>query len=1360
MTTVSGTNTLTLGLTAAGQSQVTVASGATISVAGTGASGIYAAPWIAPTIVNLGVVTSANGPAMWLTSGGQVTNGSTSNDHALISGSTYGIHFDNRGAGTLNNFGTVAATSTASGTGVRFDLGGTLVNGNNGDTGASISAYTMGVFALGSAASVMNYGSIVASGSTGLGIYLRAGGTVTNGSASDKTALLRGGLEAIKIQGEGTVANFGTLLTTYAYPSGQIGVVSLNDGGAVTNGSNTDTTAKIAAAGMTAIYIKGAAPSTITNFGTIAQYGTGGRTAVYMRNGGTITNGSSHDSTARMFSSGGGVIIAGGLRSEVVNFGTIAGVSQTGVSMYAGGTIVNGSVGDTGALIAGARGVSLNGLAPSVLTNYGTISVSGSSTSTGVSMYGGGLVSNGSTADRTAVIDGGHAGVVMAGESTLVNYGTIIGTTAVEFSHASGQMKGYSVYGTGTVVDAGVIASSAGTSGTAIRFGTGQERLVLDAGATIVGKVVGGYGNNTLELGAGSGTVYGFGKNFTNFQTITVDTGGVWTLTGKTNITGVVVNGGGTLIYNGQTITGGTSSYQPPVTSAGTTTISGYATAAVALTPSNVELVVTPTGTLNVSNNYVAVYGAPGVATTVVNEGMIKVTASNGVAFAVGGTLYNGNAFQTNAMIVDGNGNGVRFSPLAAGTVVNFGTLEGTGTGYQTAGIQLSDGGSVVNGSNADTAALVSGYRIGIVAIGRPLALENFGTVVSHSTAISSYGMYLRSGGDIVNGSNSDRTALIQGYYRAIVATVLPTTIANYGKIDATGTVGGAGHAIALMQGGEVVNGSTADTTAYILGPNGGAVSIGGMVSDAVFNYGTINSVSAGSAVQLTPGGTVINGALSDTVATMVGANSGVILAGPIASQVLNFGTITGSGGFGVELGAGGVLVNGATGDTSALIQGTRAVYAEGINAATIANYGTIAEVVAGTAVSLTSGGTVINGTTADTAALINGQIGIAILNGNGVVLNFGTIEGATGVSFYNMKAANGVALTGTGTVINAGTIMSTSGPGGTAIRFGSGTERLIDDPGSVIIGKVLAGTGNDTLELASGAGVGTLSGVGHYFYGFDNVVVDKGATWSLTGNNTVASGTTLGNYGSLKASGLFVDAGTVNGPLTMTGGSTLSDFGTLNGVVTFAGGGTLQMQQGGAISGSVDGGGGSLAIVGGSGTITGLNGAVAGTATANGSSFAFSDFSSMAIGANASWNLAGPSEINTAYGFAVLGQLTTAALDVSGYGTLAVCGGAGLLQVHGGMTLENATLSVVNGAGIEIGSAGGAAANAVTVDAGNTLAGYGTIAASLIDNGTVLVENGMLAANKFTATGTLDVLAGATLNSTAAPRSPMAAPW
>ncbi len=171
----------------------------------------------------------------------------------------------------------------------------------------------------------------------------------------------------------------------------------------------------------------------------------------------------------------------------------------------------------------------------------------------------------------------------------------------------------------------------------------------------------------------------------------------------------------------------------------------------------------------------------------------------------------------------------------------------------------------------------------------------------------------------------------------------------------------------------------------------------------------------------------------------MDGGNSGLVLGGLTASQVLNFGTITGTASYGVDLGAGGVLVNGTKGDTSALIQGMHPVYAGGINVATIANYGTIAAVAGGaTAVVLVSGGTVTNGSTADTAALINGPTGVSILNGSGVIVNFGTIEGA--ISFYGTRPANGATLTGTGTVINAGTIISGAGPGGTAIHFGSGT--------------------------------------------------------------------------------------------------------------------------------------------------------------------------------------------------------------------------------------------------------------------------------------------------------------------------------
>ena len=407
------------------------------------------------------------------------------------------------------------------------------------------------------------------------------------------------------------------------------------------------------------------------NFGRIAEYGAGG-TAIMVRNAATMTNGSADDVTAQIHGLGHGVLISGTKPSDVVNFGTISGLSQGGVSVYAGGTVVNGSVSDTTALIAGLQGVYMNGSAPSTVANYGTISGSASGSSTGVSLYDGGLVTNGAATDRAAMIAGGRCGVVMVnGVGTLVNYGTITGTTAVNFAHASGRLNG-SVYGTGTVIDAGIIASSAGTSGTAIRFGNGRERLVLESGATVTGKVVGGSGNNTLELGAGTGTVYALGKNFTNFQTITVDAGGAWTLTGKTNLTGVAVNGPGTLIYNGQTITGGSSTYHPPVITPGTTTISGYSTSAVALTPSNVELFVTQTGTLAAGSSYVvAVYGAPGVSGTIVNNGTIEAGTGSGVITVAGGVVDNGNASHTNALIA-ANQYAVRFGRLVDGNRRQF----------------------------------------------------------------------------------------------------------------------------------------------------------------------------------------------------------------------------------------------------------------------------------------------------------------------------------------------------------------------------------------------------------------------------------------------------------------------------------------------------------------------------------------------------------------------------------------------------------------------------------------------------------------------------------------------------------------
>ena len=57
-------------------------------------------------------------------------------------------------------------------------------------------------------------------------------------------------------------------------------------------------------------------------------------------------------------------------------------------------------------------------------------------------------------------------------------------------------------------------------------------------------------------------------------------------------------------------------------------------------------------------------------------------------------------------------------------------------------------------------------------------------------------------------------------------------------------------------------------------------------------------------------------------------------------------------------------------------------------------------------------------------------------------------------------------------------------------------------DPGFAISGLVIGHSGNgtsDTLELASAASAGTVTGLGTEFIGFSSIVFDPGAEWSIT---------------------------------------------------------------------------------------------------------------------------------------------------------------------------------------------------------------------------------------------------------------------
>jgi hypothetical protein len=176
--------------------------------------------------------------------------------------------------------------------------------------------------------------------------------------------------------------------------------------------------------------------------------------------------------------------------------------------------------------------------------------------------------------------------------------------------------------------------------------------------------------------------------------------------------------------------------------------------------------------------------------------------------------------------------------------------------------------------------------------------------------------------------------------------------------------------------------------------------------------------------------------------------------------------------------------------------------------------------------------------------------------------------------------------------------------------------------------------------------------------------------------------------------------------------------------------------------------GGGMLDIVGGTGTISALND-TSGTVTSNGNTFGVSNFSTITIEKGSNWQLTGAGSINTTNGANILGKLSGASLNVDGGGTMAVSGTGASVQMLSGLTLQGSTLSVTGNAAIEVGKVGVMTKNTVTVDAGNTMSGSGTVAAAVIDNGTASALGGTLSVTgKLSGSGTAIIGDGAALNS------------
>jgi hypothetical protein len=646
---------------------------------------------------------------------------------------------------------------------------------------------------------------------------------------------------------------------------------------------------------------------------------------------------------------------------------------------------------------------------------------------------------------------------------------------------------------TWTITNAGVVSASGGngvslaSSGIVSNTGSisGKDALVLRAGGSVannLGASISGLGALGVGLGSGAGVyITGAAGTVANHSTISgvaygVGLGAGGLVTNTSSITGgedgVIVQGAiGTIANSGNilaTVDDGVALFAGgSVTNASGASISGL-------------------GTLGAG---VFITGGVG---TVTNAGSITEPNHHGVLMAAGGSLSNAASGSISAL-----GVGVFFQNQA-GTLTNAGFITGTGT--DGTGIYLENGGSVTNSSTGT----ITGHKFGAFEEGGFTTLANYGSI----SGATYDGAVLGLGGIVTNAAGASISGASVGVYIKYRAA---GTVTNSGNISASGT-GSAG--IDLADGGVVTNNSTGSVSGNSFG-----VFVTG-AAGTVANAGSIASAKYGG-VELVKGGSVTNSAGG----SIKGGNIGVYAGTGASGTVTNSGSIdaANASGAGIDLAGGGSITNNSGGSISGTAFG---VFSSGA-LATVSNSGSIS---GSHGVGLEAGGSVTNAASAS----ISGQVaGVFAQGGAATLSNAGSISATAGTgadiegggNITNLAGATisgsafGIFLSGgSGTVTNAGTIS-----GGTyAIDFaGSGTNRLVVDPGAVFVGQVTGGSGTSTLELANGTG--SIGGVGTgSFNNFKVLAVDAGATWTLNGADiapTVLDNGTVSIAGSLDVS-------------------------------------------------------------------------------------------------------------------------------------------------------------------------------------------------------------------------------------------------
>ncbi len=263
-----------------------------------------------------------------------------------------------------------------------------------------------------------------------------------------------------------------------------------------------------------------------------------------------------------------------------------------------------------------------------------------------------------------------------------------------------------------------------------------------------------------------------------------------------------------------------------------------------------------------------AVYGGPGTAWMVTNLSALKGTSAGkslgvGVRLASGGTVVNGATNAAGASI-SGNYRGVQIDG-APGTVSNLATITG-GTG-----ISLDAGGTVTNGAPNATKASILAKGVGYYKVGDGVdvghgsgAVTNYGTIAIASGTGNGNGINLADGGTVLNKAGA---LIVGGEAQAgILVSGDLGTVTNYGTITnkyASSTLAAPnaasvtpfisahyGQAVRLFDGGAIVNGASGAPGAAIIGGQSGIEADGG--ATVVTNFGTISGGDWGIGGQAT----------------------------------------------------------------------------------------------------------------------------------------------------------------------------------------------------------------------------------------------------------------------------------------------------------------------------------------------------------------------------------------------------------------------------------------------------------------------------------------------------------------------------